>query len=315
MPERTPGFLAWSLQHRCELREFDSWDNPIQVERSLRPVRAVRRAQLESRIEGDVCIQPFTGQQSLPISNVMGFRISEVMEFYGGGVARHCDGCPANALQVDDPGSLAGCFGFVPDNGIDPDDWTGKSKPVPVPISELAESVLSERMTAVERLGFTSTVPIWHGLWMVPHFNQERLTLILDLMDSILNIQKDSTGDVPTSWLHFRHAIARALEQELTLRVDVYPAGEVLENRWIVDSHCPMCKVSDHDSLVSPLKKCTVCGYDGTREPRRKRFVRGKRPYWELIRFLGLQKAKELLDRYTRERGLEIQFTEPENDS
>ena len=71
MPDRTPGFLAWSLQRQCELREFDGWDDPLQIERALRPVRAIRKAQLESRIDGDICIQPFSELESIQITDCL----------------------------------------------------------------------------------------------------------------------------------------------------------------------------------------------------------------------------------------------------
>ena len=58
-----------------------------------------------------------------------------------------------------------------------------------------------------------------------------------------------------------------------------------------------------------------MCGYDGTKEPRRKRFVRGKRPYWEIVRFLGIEQTRELLSRYKTERGLITEFFESEDDS
>ena len=162
MPDRTPGFLAWSLQRQCELREFDGWDDPLQIERALRPVRSIRRAQLEARIEGDVCIQPLSDLESIPLSDVMGFRVSEALEFYGGDVSEFCNACPANAYQSTDLGALAGCYGIVTENGIDPDDWAGSSSAAKKCISTLAQPFLAQHAPEMSALGFIEPEPLWH---------------------------------------------------------------------------------------------------------------------------------------------------------
>ena len=315
MPDRTPGFLAWSLQRQCELREFDGWDDPLQIERALRPVRAIRRAQLESRIDGDICIQPFSELESIQITDVMGFRVSEALEFYGGDVSASCNACPANAFLSTDPGAMAGCYGFVTENGIDPDDWSGSSLIMKKNISELAQPFLDQHSLERSELGFFETEPSWHGLWMKPIGSHKQLMFLRLVLESVLECQHQLVGFVPSCWQYFHQAISNAINNDLMLRVDVYPSGEVVENNWFVDSHCPRCKISDGKSEGSPLKNCTVCGYDGTKEPRRKRFVRGKRPYWEIVRFLGIEQTRELLSRYKTERGLITEFFESEDDS
>lgn len=119
--ESTPPFVRWTLAWGCPLRECDDYFDPDRTERLLRGVRCYSDAIGEGRVQAGIVVQrePAATDDG-PGFDMHGFDVQAVLEPLGGEdfVRQTCLACPANALQRDESGALAGCVGhFIPPVG------------------------------------------------------------------------------------------------------------------------------------------------------------------------------------------------------
>src|SRR5205814_775518 len=111
---QTPEFVRWAIAQSCPLREFEGWQEPEQVERRLRPLRAYSEAVDEGRLFEGICVSPAVSPEMTFFASAKGFRAAEVLDAYGGleFTRNLCSGCPANALRGRTAEPLAGCHGL-----------------------------------------------------------------------------------------------------------------------------------------------------------------------------------------------------------
>jgi hypothetical protein len=251
----TPEFLAWTLALPCALKEFDGWEQPERVERHLRSAREYGDALREGRCDGAVCYD----RRAAPTSY---FQVAETLRIYGGAdrVVAACVGCPANAREQVQAGSLAGCYGELP---------------LPQPVAEFYRRIelASEqpgRQGAWERL-FPATAPRWFGWWLAP-IRGEAAALLNELFaDEALAL-----NDPP--WASFRRALLIAASGEISLQVTHYPRGLLAGRNWKLAPYCVHC----HAELTDYRRPCPACDQFTRQMPSLLRHVRGSRPWRRL---------------------------------
>ena len=266
----TPEFLLWSLERACTLRELIPQDQPEKTERHLRSARAYSDAVREGRVFEGLCVAP-----------PMAFRVDEALAIYGGlpTVESVCYGCPANALAARDRRSLAGCYGMLP---------------LPADESEFHAEVEQavDKMTLASQCValFPSTSPRWYGLWKQSPLSGDQLTLLLTLLRGIALSDVSCRSGLEELLL----ALDAAVEHSLPLHVQLYPRGESVNGRWLLNPHCGQCAAPWNDNS----QHCAVCGHIGHPASPKKRHSRGTRPYFALSRLMGEQQSAEFLARY-----------------
>ncbi len=263
----TPEFLVWAIEYACPIRGFQNGSDPERTERHLRGARSVSDAEREGRVFEGVAV---LGEE--------GFRVEEVMRFYGGlrAVEEACGGCPANVLASIDSRVWAGCFGMVAC------PWRSES-------FHAAVNGAVGRLVGEAKLNPTTT-PAWHGLWIGSPLVGDRAAFAANVLAGI----EKSEREVAMGLDEFARALRAAAEQGLSVHVAAYPEGSV-DGRWFVLSpHCLRCQAT----WATPEKHvCAVCGYPGHPLPLKKRRAKGRRPYFPLARLLGSHGAREFLEK------------------
>jgi hypothetical protein len=268
---QTPEFLVWAIERRCDLRQIAGFEDPERTERHLRTLRAYSEAAAEKRIFEGICAAPPNG-----------FWVEDALSLYGGLSAAEaaCRECPANALQKENPNSLAGCFGMVP---LPPDEAE-----VHAAVDQAIDRL---NLRANVQANFPVTKPAWYGLWMRSPLDAPRALLLKFIL-------RNAGGSEPSYVRAMNQIIlglSTAYEHALSLHVRHYPRGEVQGTWWNLVPHCQSCHAPWPDSQCD---QCQVCGYCGHPSSPPKRRARGTRPYWPLERMLGKEKAAEFLVRY-----------------
>ncbi len=276
---RTPPFLRWSLEQPCALREdYDDWREPERTERTLRNLRAYTDAALEDRIFEGLCVD-----KNIDADNpqqACGVRVEEIFAGFGGQreVTDCCATCPANLPFRDGTKVVGGCFDMLTAADLG-EDFERRAGLV------LTNRSLREPFAA----HFAATTRLWHGLWLRSPLTTAQCRLLQTLFGAI----QDNVPN-PTAVNRFQAALATSLSRQLPLHVTPFPSGRVEGKQWIVDPHCAHCLVQRNSSG----RHCPVCGHQAHPVPSRRRSVRGNRPYWPLVRFLGEEEAVRLLRRY-----------------
>jgi hypothetical protein len=285
----TPEFLVWAIERRCELRQIAGFEDPERTERHLRTLRAYSEAAAEGRVVDGICVEPDVCSSRLqpadnPLKRVTtnGFRVEDALSLYGGlsAAAAACRDCAANALQQENPNSLAGCFGMVP------------LPPMESEIHVAVEKAIDRlNLRANVEMNFPRTKPAWYGLWMHSPLDAPRSLLLQIILRSAGGGDLDDVRTINQMIL----GLSTAYEHALPLHVRLYPPGDVRGVWWNLVPHCQIC----HAPWPDPQREqCQVCGYVGRPASPPKRRARGTRPYWPLERMLGKEKAAEFLRRF-----------------
>lgn len=87
-------------------------------------------------------------------------------------------------------------------------------------------------------------------------------------------------------------ALQVAAEENLPLHLRRFPAGRIAGRRWILPPHCARCGAERPTSAA-----CPECGSEQPPIGERRRHVRGPRPYFDLQRLVGPDRAADLLAR------------------
>jgi hypothetical protein len=267
----TPQFLLWAIEYACPVRGYQDGCDPERTERQLRAARAVSEARREGRVFEGFCVEPPNG-----------FRIEDALAVYGGlnAVEQACARCPANALAPIYPDSLAGCVGIVPVS--------------PELMADIERILTSKEIGQRYEVLFSPTQPRWYGLWVQSPLGQEHCSLVNELFEALQGQVADQQG------VHeMRAGLRAALNANLPLHVELFPAGRVEGTAWRLALHCPRCKAPWGEPTTG---ECRVCGYEGRHAPEKKRKARGPRPYFPLDRLLGENTATEFLVRYQTQR-------------
>jgi hypothetical protein len=90
----------------------------------------------------------------------------------------------------------------------------------------------------------------------------------------------------------FLQAIRRCRRHELSLHVELVPAGFSDGLHWRLQPHCQVCK----QTWLDPLQSCLICGADGKYQNEIKLKVLGLRPYLKLAEMIGLAETKRILE-------------------
>lgn len=314
----TPFFLVWAVVHSCDVRSEiepdvaevspNSPDSPgayhdlLQLERLLRPLRELSLATHENRCHEGICILQHRDQQAA-LDSIMGFEVAEVTAAFGGfeTLKKACLSCRANiplhftneSNSTPTP-SFAGCFGCLQES------YDG------LPLFQQWQQALIARENGAPGNNGDSGNSGNSGPGQLCELWQRNLLA----SGQVLNRWQLSTLEWLLNDTHRHHegvadthrlesAIARCLQDELPLQVHTVPAGIIRHDprkgrRWIVPQHCSNCAAT----VESWPGECPACGSDAAPNPERKRFVRGNRPYWPLVRFLGIDAARSFAQSY-----------------
>lgn len=302
-PRTTPLFLLWAIHHDCPVKQ--SLATPLSepgdllvLERTLRPLRSLALAQAEDRIHEDLCLRPPRtctqhAAADFQWDQFKGFRISETLEAFGGEafVATHCQGCPANVYRsvsssTTDPDQrqYAGCYGYLQSS------YPGCS------LFEVWQSTVVQDPDS------------FHGhadfqldeLWRTDDPGQPRYLASQQM--EMLTCLIDDGGHGP-----FQHAdltslaaaLRLALDSGKRIQIDVIPESRIEDRHWIIPRHCSNC-------IRPAMDWRGVCPHCGSRQPPRpgrKRQLRGDRPYWPLVRFLGPEATRRVAAAYFQPSG------------
>ena len=302
MQGKTPEFIRWALAQECPLRDFPKWTDPNRTERHLRAIRVYQNAMKQGRVLNGLVVEPLK-TEVLDVEETLGFRVDDVFEFYGDpqAVAKICESCPANVLRQLDSSAWVGCFGLMPVSEVVFPDLVGEVPQGLVDLRELLEEELQQNRPLAEQIWevFDKTSPAWYGLWISRSPSAKQRDLQLKVLDKILERVPCS---VTPPWDAFRRALRLSIEQDIPLHVQLAPEAETDGVYWFVDSHCGRCGASA-TSQTHTGTQCLVCKNEGRPRDPQRRFVRGKRPYWKMTRFLGEDGTREFLEKYKQHRG------------
>jgi len=242
---QTPEFLCWAIERQCPLRELLPEHQPDKVERHLRAARFVAEARAEHRVQGDI---------ARSADGAQGFRVSDALVIYGGedAVQACCEPCPANAIATIQQPSYAGCFGMLP---------------VPKPSDDFYAQLPDSPPDL-----FPPAKINWYSWWLTSPLDAAQLEFLAGPFQALAS-RPEWTAHKP---LHeFTAALRACVKHQLSLSVQLYPAGRIDGPWWLLDPHCGVC----HAPWQALSGKCHICGQ--TRQPAnlQKRHVRGSRPY------------------------------------
>jgi hypothetical protein len=140
---------------------------------------------------------------------------------------------------------------------------------------------------------FLPTRPTWPGLWAAGPLTAARLELLEPLLARL-----ESLAPLEAAFRDLAAAARFARRTGNELRVRLYPGGDVQGRRWLVDAHCSRCGSTRADDS----RVCSICGWDASAVPARRRGAYGGRPYWPLEQMLGPEPAAALVARYRQRR-------------
>lgn len=308
----TPLFLLWSLKQTCALKDDHDFDDLLMLERKLRPLQCLSDASAHQRVVGDTCIDRNPNDSFEPIESVKGFSIDEITSAYGGidFLKSCCHACEANAcnfgrieqqeavtgisrLNDERLHRFAGCYGYLQSKYESIDLFASWAESL-----AKEESLVDAVFPTADRIS---------SLWLDKTLTREAKKWFEKLADETLSEFREP---VPTNTtidselainevMNFHSALIASKECDIALQVQVIPAGIVDHKNWKVPQHCSVC-CSNADSWSG------ICPNCGTKRPPNspvKRFIRGDRPYWPLVRFLGEDGARKLVSRYQAAMG------------
>ena len=294
----TPQFMLWAIRQDCAVKDSltTPLSNPVDLlllERTLRPLRCVSAGHLENRIVGDLCLMPsresseFSGENP-PLDRLKGFSIAESLEGFGGEefVSSHCPTCPANVFRSATPitdlerqRQYAGCYGYLQSiyNNVSLfDTWQ----------NEVEKN--SSRWDC--QPGFQLD-----QLWQTPDPQQPRFLnrFQRELLGKLLAATSDPKF-LHSDLTSLAGALEYSCETETPIQIEVVPAGQIIDRNWVVPQHCSNC-IRVLDSWDG---KCPYCDTRCPPRPKRKRHLKGDRPYWPLVRFVGPEETRRIANEY-----------------
>ena len=278
----TPLFLIWAILKSCSIKEsfdFDNENGPdlLALERTFRPLRCLTEAKAEGRTSGDLCILQPKSQRPTELDAIKGFSASEILEGFGGDefVQFHCHRCAANVYSVEQMDSVescefkgvAGCYGYLQ--------------------SEYDENRLFSRWQA--RIDY-QLYKVWERENLEAHG-----TLSILQRERLEKLLLDKNGGFVNSDAHSLYLALKACEETGDrLQIHVVPQSLIVDRNWIVPQHCSNCYLT----LEKWKGSCPRCRSTAAPVSMRKRLLRGDRPYWPLVRFLGKVGTEQLANKY-----------------
>jgi len=254
------------------------------VEKRLRAIRVAGQAIGRGHVFGDIAAAMIDGVPK-------GFRLPEVFQVDGGMdlVSNECTGCPANALhEPKHHGHLAGCHGWLTRSFLSHEKTDAKTVDLCVTLQKLVDD---GRLARPDQPAFESTSPCWYGLWAKRSLGGKDVRWIESAFAEIAReIDIPEQRNSGHSELEdFRRVLETCLSQNLTLDVELVPAGFSDGLRWTVYQHCDYCRAP----FQKHQKGCRCCQRSGQGHPEIHRKVRGLRPWVDLHLVLGPQKAQD----------------------
>lgn len=245
--DQTPEFLCWAIERACPLRELLPENQPEKVERQLRAARCAADAIAAGRVQDDLAVSA---------DGTMSFQVSAALAIYGGeaALAASCSGCLANPLAGRQTPSYAGCYGLCP-------------------LPEPREAFLNR----TQKFGrnnqlFAATQYLWFGWWLKSPLSAEQLDY---LAVAFRTLTSEATYATNRPLQELAAALQLCVTNQLTLSVQLYPAGQIDGVWWNLVPHCGIC----HAPWEQDSTRCTMCGQSRHPASPKKRRVRGDRPY------------------------------------
>ena len=151
------------------------------------------------------------------------------------------------------------------------------------------------------KANFVETSPYWYGIWQSRLFSKNQAEVVHRLFSRMLeNMNALAERPVDSEDIElFLNAVARCIESNLNMHVELVPRGFSDGLTWATDSHCPDCTAP----MQLELRKCNACGYRGKPIEGQKRKVLGLRPYIQLDEVIGPEKTNEIVNQLKQRRG------------
>ncbi len=299
----TPEFLSWVLSKSCTLRGTDL--SPEQAERQLRPLEVLAEAQHEDRIVEGIVYHSNLNTET--IDKVQGFQTDDVFAAYGGEqcVADDCGKCMANISRSPNVHTYAGCFGTIFNHELtQPSSEDGNNQRKSTVFSALDSITKEHNLDQQVRDSFGHTTPGYYALWLHSELNPNQVEILSKLIGFLSN-KFPSNDDLR----RFQSALVASRISKVPIKIQFSASGIASGSSWTVDAHCPKCRCSEKMAInpktehkIGAPKHCIVCGHTSHFVPQRKRKARGSRPYWEIVRFMGDDGAKEFVEKVKARR-------------
>lgn len=310
-PASTPLFLVWALSQSCPVKEpLESFQSSnvdlLRLERAFRPIRSLAIAESEDRIWNDICIMQSRNQLRGEVDHIKAFSIEEVLTNFGGEefLKHHCSQCdcnvfdqPADSNEHSRQRQYAGCYGYLQsvygevklfaDWQAELDGWAGEE------IQEINDIKRGEKNDCRLEKGcrldriWRTREPEQPRVW-----SEEQKRLLLKLLTTGI-----SEGINHPDLSSLAQALELSLRSGVAIQILVVPEAKIIDRQWIVPQHCSNC--------IHPLEswagQCPICGSTSPPNSQRKRHLKGDRPYWPLVRFVGTEEATRIASDYFAE--------------
>ena len=305
----TPQFVRWAISHDCPFRDIDVDNLPDRTFRQLRGLRELSQAKIDNRVFEGYCLHP-DALSDAP-EKARGFHRDEVLVAFGDPefISQTCRQCPANAFSDTRPQVWAGCYGVLAatsgfnfetllTSSVNFDNLEGHPvyRPGRFDFVDLIDQAVGE--LGVEAAGglFPCTSPHWYGIWRNGKFEEAQLHFLAEVLDVVIAHCRtlEAIASEINEVVQLKRAVECCIKFRLELVVELVPPGDSDGVAWVINSHCPECKMS----MAEGLDRCQACGRVGRPHGIRKSKVLGLRPYVTLEGVLGGAKTVELLSRY-----------------
>ncbi len=289
----TPRFVRWAVWCPCPFRDQVERRFADLAFRNLRGIRAYSQAAVDGRVIDGVCLHPTTAgdQESVP---VRGFPMEEVLDPFGGlgTVSTACGQCPGNVATIEGQPGLAGCYGFLTNDGLDLEQLLAGYSATGKEGFDLAQ--LLDRVAKTLPSRQAPQQEIWYWLWRSGTLQGEPLDWAVGLFDAV--IQRTQVPDIV---VRFAEVLHLAADRKLAIKGQCIPSGYSDGQVWELAQCCPNCGYQPESP--ESFTRCPVCRMQGELPPGQRSKVLGTRPYVDLERVLGRSAAQELATKYRRQ--------------
>lgn len=272
----TPEFVRWSIRYDCSLRADTNIASVDETEKRLRAIREAGAALNAGYVHSGIAVRRDDQGQW------MGFRIDDVFGPWGGchRVQSMCGTCIANPLRSKDDdlaksrSQVAGCFGWL-STGDEQVEWF---------------RAIEQYWPGHPGTFTVQTDPHWYSIWADHTLAGNRLVFVTGLFQSVAEHGPDAIRQTARE---FHRVLENCQSSQMTMDVELVPAGYSDGISWTIGRHCDQCKAPFDDSA----KSCRVCKKQGGGHPEIKKRVLGLRPWVPLNRVVGEGNVEEFLSK------------------
>ena len=238
--------VSWFLEYACPFRQGGAVNRFVPAWNATAPLHAIDRAEPRGDVIDGVCVTgvSYSSREGRKLGS--GFRVRDAVAPAGQLAAARatCRGCPTNAFMPD-PGTMAGCSGWL---SFHPDD--------PELDRALRASIARHSLAAAFDETFLQTKPLWYGLWAGATLPRRQLELLAAVMADVPGGKEEVTT--------FRRACETAVRHSILLHVNLPPPGHTDLGWDTTFPHCPRCRKHSGERWAKPYPTrptpCRACG-------------------------------------------------------